>query len=93
EEDYGLVPLEAAAAGTPTIAFGAGGALETIVAGETGEFFGEPRAEALAATLRDFDRGRYPAHRLRAHAEEYSPERFRERFRAIVDRVVAERKK
>src|SRR6185437_9719683 len=42
EEDYGLVPLEAAAAGTATIAFGAGGALETIVAGETGEFFEAP---------------------------------------------------
>jgi glycosyltransferase involved in cell wall biosynthesis len=93
EEDYGLVPLEAAAAGTPTIAFGAGGALETIVAGETGEFFEAPHPESLAAVLRNFDRGRYPAQRLRAHAERYSPERFRERFRAIVDRVVAERKK
>lgn len=93
EEDYGLVPLEAAAAGTPTIAFGAGGALETVVAGQTGEFFAQPEPESLAAVLRTFDRGRYPARRLRAHAEQYSPERFRERFRAIVDRTIEEKKK
>jgi hypothetical protein len=41
--------------------------------------------------LQTFDRGRYPAQRLREHAEQYAPDRFRERFRAIVDRVVAER--
>jgi len=91
EEDYGLVPLEAAAAGTPTIAFAAGGALETVIAGQTGEFFQEQNPEALASALRGFDRKRYPAERLRTHAEQYAPERFRERFRAIVDRVIAER--
>lgn len=91
EEDYGLVPIEAAAAGTPTIAYAAGGALETIVAGETGEFFAEQTPASLAAVLRSFERARYPAARLRAHAEQYSPERFRERLRAIVDRAVAER--
>ena len=42
EEDFGLVPLEAAAAGRPTIAYRGGGALETIVEGETGVFFDEP---------------------------------------------------
>ena len=42
EEDFGLVPLEAAAAGRPTIAYGAGGALETIVDGVTGTFFARP---------------------------------------------------
>ncbi len=92
EEDYGLVPIEAAAAGTPTIAFGAGGALETVVAGVTGEFFPEARAESLAAVLRGFERARYPAERLRAHAEAYSPERFRRRLHELVDRVVAERR-
>jgi glycosyltransferase involved in cell wall biosynthesis len=88
EEDYGLVPLEAAAAGTPVIAYAAGGALETVIPGETGEFFEEQEPEALAAVLRTFDRSRYRPARLRAHAEENSPERFRSRFRALVDRVV-----
>jgi glycosyltransferase involved in cell wall biosynthesis len=89
EEDYGLVPLEAAAAGTPVIAYAAGGALETVIPGETGEFFEQQEPEALAAVLRGFDRARYRPERLRAHAEENSPERFRSRFRALVDRVIA----
>jgi glycosyltransferase involved in cell wall biosynthesis len=93
EEDYGLVPIEAAAAGTPTIAYAAGGALETVVAGRTGEFFADPRPESLAAVLRAFERRRYPAERLRAHAEQYAPDRFRRRFRAIVDRIVAEKRR
>ncbi len=85
EEDFGLVPLEAAAAGRPTVAFRGGGALETIVEGETGEFFDEPSPQALAAAMRDFDPGRYDPHVLRAHVEEFSPARFIEQLRAIVD--------
>ena len=85
EEDFGLVPLEAAATGRPTIAFRSGGALETIVESETGEFFDEPSAQALAAAMRNFDPGRYDAQRLRVHAEKFSPGRFIEQLRAIVD--------
>ena len=91
EEDFGLVPLEAAAAGRPTIAFAAGGALETIEAGETGAFFGEPDARSLAAVIRAFDPARYASARLRAHAEQYRPERFRAQLRTIVDETVAAR--
>jgi glycosyltransferase involved in cell wall biosynthesis len=85
EEDFGLVPLEAAAAGRPTIAYGAGGALETIVEGETGAFFREPHPNALAGAIRAFDPARYDPQRLRAHAEEFRPERFVARLRAIVE--------
>jgi glycosyltransferase involved in cell wall biosynthesis len=92
EEDFGLVPLEAAAAGRPTIAYRAGGALETIVEGETGTFFDEPNAHSLAATLREFDESRYDPKRLRAHAERFSPSIFVERLRAIVKRVWLEKK-
>jgi len=91
EEDFGLVPLEAAAAGRPTIAFRAGGALETIVEGTTGEFFDEAAPESLAAALRAFDPARFEPARLRAHAEAFAPERFVERLRSIVERVRAER--
>jgi glycosyltransferase involved in cell wall biosynthesis len=89
EEDFGLVPLEAAAAGRPTIAYGAGGALETIVDGETGAFFAEADPRALAAAIRAFDPARYEPSRLRAHAEEFRPERFVARLRALVDGAVA----
>lgn len=91
EEDFGLVPLEAAAAGRPTIAFRRGGALETIVEGETGAFFDEPTAESLAIALRDFDASRFDAQRLRAHAERFSPDQFTARLREIVDRVWRQR--
>ena len=90
EEDFGLVPLEAAAAGRPTIAYRAGGALETILEGKTGLFFDEPDARSLAAALSAFDESRFDARLLRAHAETFSPERFVERLHAIVERVRGE---
>jgi glycosyltransferase involved in cell wall biosynthesis len=91
EEDFGLVPLEAAAAGRPTIAYAAGGALETIADGETGAFFREPEPRALADAIRAFDPTRYEPARLRAHAEQFAPERFVARLRAIVDDTLATR--
>ncbi len=91
EEDFGLVPLEAAAAGRPTIAYAAGGALETITAGETGAFFDALEPQALADAIRAFDPARYDPARLRAHAEEFRPERFVARLRAIVDDTTAAR--
>jgi glycosyltransferase involved in cell wall biosynthesis len=84
EEDFGLVPLEAAAAGRPTLALAAGGALETVIAGRTGAFFDRPDPAALAAAIRAFDPAAYEPARLRAHAEEFRPERFIARLRAIV---------
>jgi len=93
EEDYGLVPLEANACGRPVIAYGAGGALETIVPGTTGEHFGTnvafPTAEALALVLTAFDPWRYDPAVLRAHAETFSPARFTTSLRALVDEAVA----
>jgi len=87
EEDFGLVPLEAAAAGTPTIALRAGGALETIVDGETGVFFDDPNDASLAAAISAFDRTRFDPQRLRAHAETFAPPRFIAGLHAIVDAV------
>lgn len=87
EEDFGLVPLEAAATGRPAIAYRAGGALETIVEGSTGEFFDEPRAESLAATLRAFDADRYDPQVLRAHAETFAPAQFITRLKRAVEQA------
>lgn len=84
EEDLGLVPLEAAACGRPTIAYRGGGALETVIEGETGAFFDAPDAESLAAVLRAFDPGSYDVARLRAHAERFSPQAFATRLKEIV---------
>jgi glycosyltransferase involved in cell wall biosynthesis len=87
-EDFGLVPLEAAAAGRPTIALAAGGALETIIEGETGVFFAEATPASLAAAIRDFDPTRFSAPLLREHAEAYAPPRFIDGLRAITDRAL-----
>jgi glycosyltransferase involved in cell wall biosynthesis len=90
EEDFGLVPLESAAAGRPAIAFRGGGALETIVDGKTGAFFDEATPESLAAVLKNFDATKFSPAVLRAHAETFAPDRFAQRLRAIVDRVRSE---
>lgn len=90
EEDFGLVPLEAAATGRAAIAYRRGGALETIVEGETGVFFDDATPESLAAVLRGFDASKFDRQRLRAHAERFSPAQFIEKLRAIVERVYQE---
>lgn len=89
EEDFGLLPLEAAAAGRPVIALRRGGALETVVDGITGTFFDEPTPESLAGVLRSFDAARYDPQMLRAHAERFAPQTFSRKLRAIVERVRA----
>ncbi|MBV8170962.1 MAG: glycosyltransferase [Candidatus Eremiobacteraeota bacterium] len=87
-EDYGLVALEAAASGRPTVAFAAGGSLETIVEGETGSFFREPTPEALAAALRSFVPEAFSVRALTEHAARFSPDRFRARMRELIERYV-----
>ena len=86
EEDFGLLPLEAAAAGTPTIALRRGGALETILEHETGEYFDGPTSESLQRVIERFDRSRYDPQVLRRHAERFSPEAFM----AALQRLVAD---
>jgi glycosyltransferase involved in cell wall biosynthesis len=90
EEDFGLVPLEAAATGRPTIAYRRGGTLETIVEGETGAFFDVATPASLAAALSNFDASSFDPQRLRAHAERFSPAQFIEKLRRIVERVYQE---
>jgi len=91
EEDFGIVPLEAAAAGTPTIALRAGGALETIVEGETGAFFDDADDASLAATIASFARTRFSPQRLRAHAETFAPARFVAQLRERVTEATRSR--
>lgn len=89
-EDFGLVPIEAAAAGRPAVAFAAGGALETIVEGETGYFFREPTAESLANALQRAATTSFDRSALASQAQRFSPERFRRDMRALIDRYRTE---
>ena len=84
-EDFGIVPLEASAAGRPVIAFAAAGALETIVDGVTGAFFREQTTAALAQAVRETDVPRFDARALRQHAEQFSQTRFKEHIANFVE--------
>jgi glycosyltransferase involved in cell wall biosynthesis len=85
EEDFGMVPLEAMAAGTPVIAFNKGGAPEYVTDGETGVLFDEQTGEALAAAVRRFEAMAFDEKVLRARAKEFDVAVFRERIRGFVD--------
>ncbi len=90
EEDFGISPLEAQASGRPVIAYGAGGALETVVSGTTGEFFTEQTADALAEKVSRFNPRQYDPATIRRHAEGFDTEVFK---RKIAEFVRAQRSK
>ena len=78
-EDFGIAPVEAMSAGRPVIAFRAGGALDTVVPGKTGEFFDTQTPESLQQAVQQFDPFAYDPTACRAQAERFSQEEFRRR--------------
>ena len=77
KEDFGIVPVEALAAGCPVIAFGEGGVLDTVVDGETGMFFHEQTMAALEAAMEEFQRREpFDPEALRKKAKPFSRARF-----------------
>jgi glycosyltransferase involved in cell wall biosynthesis len=92
DEDFGILPVEAQACGTPVIALGVGGALETVRDGETGLFFGEQTIEAIAAAVRRFEEGpEFTVAACRANAERFSVARFRREFQTWVEGELSRR--
>lgn len=83
-EDFGLVPLEAAAFGRPTAALRFGGFLDTIQDGRTGVLFGGPSPGDIAAAMRRLRTLSWDEAQLRAHAARFSEPAFRARLREIV---------
>jgi glycosyltransferase involved in cell wall biosynthesis len=84
EEDFGIVPLEAQACGRPVVALGRGGALETVVPGETGLLVDETGPEAFAdAIVQAMDRS-FDAGAIRAHAQRFSRARFGDEMAALI---------
>ena len=85
-EDFGITPCEAQAAGSPVIAFGEGGATETVRPGETGLLFERQTAEALADAIRAFEAGpTFQPAACRANVEHLGPERFRHEVQAYLE--------
>jgi glycosyltransferase involved in cell wall biosynthesis len=84
-EDFGIVAVEAQAAGAPVIGFGDGGLTESIVDGQTGVFFDEQSSGAVREAVERFERiGTWDAGVIRRNAERFSIDRFRRDFRAMV---------
>ena len=90
EEDFGLTAVEAQACGKPVIAYGVGGALETVVAGVTGTFFSEPTADALADTLESFKSTDFNPDDCRTQALRFAPDRFRTALRHAITTLEGE---
>ncbi len=88
QEDFGIVTVEAQAAGAPVIAYGRGGSTETVVHGETGILFPEQSVSSLKAAVDEFESGQYrfETQRIRENANRFSIPRFREAFLQLMER-------
>ncbi len=80
-EDFGLVPLEAAACGTPTLAYAQGGALETIIPGVTGEFFESYDKEKIQQIILNWKPEKYRTEALQLQVEKFGKEKFKEKIK------------
>jgi len=90
DEDFGITPLEAQASGRPVIAYGAGGALASVIDGVTGVFFKEQTVESLAETLAAFDERVFNPDVIRNHALEFDMPRFRRRILQFIEAKLGE---
>lgn len=92
EEDFGLTPLEAQSCGSPVIAFGKGGTLETVVDGVTGVFFEKQECDSVVEAIENFEKlhaeNKFDSEKIIAHAKTFSRERFISEFQAVIDEAV-----
>lgn len=85
EEDFGIIPVEAQACGTPVIAYGKGGVLETVVSNQTGLFFDKQTIESLKDTIIAFEKIKFDPKTIRQNAIKFSKERFENEMRIFVE--------
>lgn len=84
-EDFGITPVQAQAAGRPVIAYGGGGALDTIIPGVTGELFYEATVDSLASVMQQFNTNAYDPAIIRDHALQFDTQVFREKLMGYVE--------
>jgi glycosyltransferase involved in cell wall biosynthesis len=89
-EDFGIVPLEAMACGKPVIAFARGGALETVVDGETGVLFAEQTVDSLVEAIRKSETMIFSPAAIRKHAQQFDRPHFQSRLKTMIERIAGE---
>ena len=89
EEDFGIAPVEAQAAGAPVIAYGKGGVLETVIPGKTGILFGEQTSESVVQAIQHFESGHVTLERdhLYENAARFGPERFQQELYGFIEQA------
>jgi len=92
-EDFGIVPVEAQCCGTPVIGYGAGGLLETVVENQTGVFFHEQSVHAIIQAIHKFETMTFDPQECRAHATQFSKERFEREIKEFVDQSLSARRR
>jgi glycosyltransferase involved in cell wall biosynthesis len=89
EDDFGIAPVEAMAAGKPVIALREGGVTETVLEGETGEFFDTAKPEMIADGIRRFieNEKKYNPEEIRQRAEEFREDRFERELTYFINKI------
>ena len=90
EEDFGIAPVEAQACGTPVIAYGRGGVLESVVPGKTGTFFMEQTPQSIMHALAEFEKTTWDPWAIHRHAENFGVRRFKKQLKKLVEKEWAE---
>lgn len=88
-EDFGILPVEAMACGTPVIAFGKGGAKETVIEGKTGTFFEEQTVSSLIQAIERFETLSLDPFQIHQHAQSFCLEQFQSQYKRFVEEKYA----
>jgi glycosyltransferase involved in cell wall biosynthesis len=91
EEDFGMVPVEAMASGRPVVAFGQGGATETVAIGVSGVFFAEQTVEAISSAVKSLAGMEIDSEKIAAHARQFGRDPFFQKMRTHIDGLLAKR--
>jgi glycosyltransferase involved in cell wall biosynthesis len=91
EEDFGMVPVEAMASGRPVVAFGQGGATETVAKGVSGVFFAEQTVEAISSAVRSLAGIEIDSEKIAAHASQFGRDQFFQKMRKHIDTLLAKK--